>query len=233
MGCVTKGSLFHWLHWDVDKWAGSTTPVHVISASFVPGASTLFMDANFTSVIVEKNAATSDYHAFQFKFQRRFSHGLQSLASYTWSHSIDSASSEGTANVPAARIDPNVNRGSSDFDVRHWFSGALTCDIPSPDLKALSGFLSNWSVDAIFRARSDTPVDVILNRQLFGVPWSTSPNLVPRIPLYVDDPSVAGGRRFNRSAFTAPPVGQQGNLGRNSLARVPRRSVGSRAPPQV
>jgi hypothetical protein len=71
------------------------------------------------------------------------------------------------------------------------------------------------------RARSATPVDVILSRQLFGVPQANRPNLVPGIPLNVDDPSVAGGRRINRSAFSAPPIGQQGNLGRNSLRGFP------------
>lgn len=173
---------------------------------------------NFTRVVVERNAATSDYHALQLKFQRRFSHGLQSLASYTWSHSIDSASTESGFNLPAAKIDPNLNRGSSDFDVRHSFSGALTYDIPPPDLKApINSFFSDWSVDALFRARSATPVDVIMSRQLFGIPQVNRPDLVPGIPLYVNDPSVAGGKRFNRAAFSAAPLGQQGNLGRNSL----------------
>jgi len=173
---------------------------------------------NFTRVVVERNAATSDYHALQLKFQRRFSHGLQSLASYTWSHSIDSASTESGFNVPAAKITPNLNRGSSDFDVRHSFSGALTYDLPLPDSKAaITAFFSDWSVDAMFRARSATPVDVIMSRQLFGIPQVNRPDLVPGIPLYVNDPSVAGGKRINRAAFSAAPLGQQGNLGRNSL----------------
>ena len=173
---------------------------------------------NFTRVAVERNAATSDYHAFQLKFQRRFSRGLQSLASYTWSHSIDSASTESGFNVPAAKVPPNLNRGSSDFDVRNSFSGALTYDIPLPDLKApISTFLSEWSVDGMFRARSATPVDVIMSRQLFGIPQVNRPDLDPGIPLYINDPSVGGGKRINRAAFSAAPLGQQGNLGRNSL----------------
>jgi hypothetical protein len=174
---------------------------------------------NFTRVVVERNAATSDYHALQVKFQRRFSQGLQSLASYTWSHSIDSASTESGFNVPAAKINPNLNRGSSDFDVRHSFSGALTYDIPVSDFKgAIAAFFSDWSVDAMFRAQSAIPVDVIFrSRQLFGIPQVNRPDLVPGIPLYVNDPSVAGGRRINRAAFSAAPLGQQGNLGRNCL----------------
>lgn len=173
---------------------------------------------NFTRVAVERNAATSDYHALQLKFRRRFSQGLQTLASYTWSHSIDSASTESAFNVPARKIDPNVNRGSSDFDVRHSFSGALTYDIPVADFRGgIAAFFSDWSVDAMFRARSATPVDVIMSRQLFGIPQVNRPDLVPGIPLYLNDPTVAGGRRINRAAFVAPPLNEQGNLGRNSL----------------
>ena len=39
----------------------------------------------------------SDYHAFQLKLQRRLSRGLQALASYTFSHSIDSGSTDAFA----------------------------------------------------------------------------------------------------------------------------------------
>src|SRR5262249_17996538 len=44
---------------------------------------------DFEFVGVTDNTATSDYHALQVKFERHLSHGLQTLASYTWSHSID------------------------------------------------------------------------------------------------------------------------------------------------
>jgi hypothetical protein len=173
---------------------------------------------NFTRVVVGRNASTSDYHALQLKFQRRLSSGLQALGSYTLSHSIDSASTESAFNVPATKSDPNLNRGPSDFDVRHSFSGALTYDIPTRDLKMPIGlFLRDWSVDAILRARSATPVNVILSRPLVGIPQISRPDLVPGVPLYVHDPAVAGHRRFNRAAFSVPALNQQGNLGRNSL----------------
>jgi hypothetical protein len=52
------------------------------------------VNPNFQFVGVTDNSATSDYRALQVKFQRRLSHGLQALASYTFSHSIDIASTD-------------------------------------------------------------------------------------------------------------------------------------------
>jgi hypothetical protein len=44
---------------------------------------------DFQFVSVTDDTATSDYHALQLKLQRRLSRGLQALASYTFSHSIE------------------------------------------------------------------------------------------------------------------------------------------------
>jgi len=178
----------------------------------------LLGNPNFTRVTVSKNGASSDYHALQIQFHRRLSQGLQSLASYTWSHSIDNSSNEFYLTSRAVTIDPDTNRGSSDYDVRHACSAALTYDLPALESNRIAGaILHGWSVDAIFRARSATPVDIILNKSLSGLPSFNRPDLVSGVPLYIDDPSVAGGRRINRAAFTPPPPNQQGNLGRNSL----------------
>src|SRR5258708_7950284 len=47
---------------------------------------------NFAFANLVGNTAQSDYNALQVQLQRRLSRGLQGLASYTWSHSIDTAS---------------------------------------------------------------------------------------------------------------------------------------------
>ncbi|MBK7598135.1 MAG: hypothetical protein IPJ07_06250 [Acidobacteria bacterium] len=91
------------------------------------------VNPNFTGfVIVERSVATSDYHALQAQFQRRLSRGLQALASYTWSHSLDYASDNSTINGSVLKVDPRTNRGPSDFDVRHAFNMALTYNLPAP-----------------------------------------------------------------------------------------------------
>jgi hypothetical protein len=126
-------------------------------------------------------------------------------------------------NVVSAGIDPSRDRGSSDFDIRHTFSAAATYDIPRLQRnKLLRPIANSWVVDAILRVSSAPPVNPIVGgAPLFGLFGSTRPDLVPNVPLYVDDPTVAGGRRINRAAFSFPPSGQQGTLGRNALRAFP------------
>ena len=48
-----------------------------------------------------RNDADSSYQALQAQFRHRLAHGLQTLLSYTWAHSIDDASSDAYfVNVP-------------------------------------------------------------------------------------------------------------------------------------
>jgi hypothetical protein len=183
-------------------------------------------NANFTRLNVVRNGASSDYHALQAQYQRRLSRGLQALASYTWSKSLDNVSEESTLNyqAPLNRYDARLDRGPSIFDSRHQASGAVSYEIPSPfQDKFGRALLGGFAVDAIFRARTATPAPVLTNTDSFGFGVTTvsRPNLVPGSPLYIDDPGVAGGRRFNRAAFTIPPAGTQGNFGRNVLRGFP------------
>jgi hypothetical protein len=189
-------------------------------------------------VIVARNTATSDYHSLQVQFQRRLTKGLQALASYTWAHSIDIASNDSfNINTPSDRIDPRTDRGPSDFDVRHAFSGAVTYNI-APLVKngAANAIFRNWSVDSIFTARTATPVNVFytVNVPSLGARANLRPDLVEGIPVYVNDPSVPGGQRFNNTRVTIPgnpnpqigpffrpAVARQGSLGRNALRGFP------------
>jgi len=177
--------------------------------------------ANFTSFRVTRNLATSDYHSLQLQFQRRLSRHLQTLASYTWSHSFDNVSSDASLEAPIIRIDPKQERGPSDFDVRQAFSAAVTYDLPAPDKNnPLSPLLRNFSVDSTFTARTTTPVNVSSGTRSVGGTNVSRPDLGPGVPLYVSDRLVGGGRRINRAAFTVP-VGRQGTLGRNALRGFP------------
>jgi len=162
---------------------------------------------------VTLNSATSDYHALQVQYEKRLGQGLQGLASYTWSHSIDDASSNFT-------VFELLLRASSDFDIRNNFQAALTYDVPgSYSNSVLSAILKHWGVDARISARSALPVDV-LNRSVATDPATQQrrffhPILVAGQPLYVFGSQYPGGRAINFNAFTPAPAGTEGNTPRN------------------
>jgi len=188
---------------------------------------------NFSIIRLTSNAAESSYRAMQIQYARRLSHGLQAVANYTWSSAIDNASSDSLARlrvteggtgvgvtVPNVFL-PTLGRGRSDFDVRHSVTAAASYNMPAPRGNSLvNEALRDWSVDAVFRARTATPVNVVVRSDVVGqdlVLELQRPDLVPGVPLYLSDPTVAGGRRINRAAFVVPAQIRQGKLGYNAL----------------
>ena len=176
----------------------------------------------FGYVNVTRNTATSNYNALQVKFERRLSHGLQALASYAWSHSIDIASTDAFANylnTPTSVANPNVDRGDSDFDIRSSFTAGVTYNLPSPAWRSVArAALGDWSVDSFVLARTAPPVDVIGALEFGnGIALYPRPDVVPGVPLVLYGSQYPGGKILNIAAFTAPSTGQQGDFGRNVL----------------
>ncbi|MBM3815140.1 MAG: TonB-dependent receptor [Acidimicrobiia bacterium] len=191
---------------------------------------------NFPLVQVNRNSATSDYNALQLQFRQPFAHGLQALVSYTWSHSLDNASNDSTALPTFSKINISAERGSSNFDVRHVFSAAMTKDVHvRPGPAALKAVLDQWSLDAIATVRSAAPVDVLVNRDLGFGTFGFRPDLVLGSPVYLKDANAAGGRCLNNEVpagnsrqlgpFFVSPELRQGTLGRNVLRGFPAQQL--------
>jgi len=179
---------------------------------------------NFTGEFdLMRNDANSTYQALQAQFRHRLTHGLQTLLSYTWAHAIDDASSDAyPVNVRPDKSPSYQERGSSDYDVRHTFSGAVSYNIPAPGGGIWNTILGNWSTDSIVYARTAPPVNVVTGKDPFGGPLSgangaTRPDLISGVPLWIADPNVAGGKRINPAAFSIPTTPRQGDMGRNAL----------------
>jgi len=161
----------------------------------------LLTNPNFNTVFLFSNGLTSDYGAVQLQFQRKLSHGLTALASYTWSHAIDYGSNNAAL---------QYQRGNSDYDVRHSASAALSYSLPSKFRNGLaSAVFRNWGLDNRFTIRTGFPVtlrgpmtfDPATGKELYaGV------DRVPGVPVYLYGNEFPGGRAVNGSAF-APPAG--------------------------
>jgi carboxypeptidase family protein/TonB-dependent receptor-like protein len=187
---------------------------------------------DFQFVSLTSNTATSDYHALQLKFQRHLSRGLEALASYSFSHSIDIASTDSSANTvntPGAIANPNIDRGNSDFDIRHSFTAGITYDLQSPrSQKVVRSLFGGWSLDTFILARSAPPLDVVTGTVFAGgVALNPRPNVVSGVPLELFGSQYPGGKIFNGAAFSAPPKGPQGNLEQGNFGRNVLRGFGA------
>jgi hypothetical protein len=178
---------------------------------------------DFGLVEIMSNGADSSYNAIQAQYRHRLTRGVQALASYTWSHSIDDVSSDANyVNVPVAHSAAS-DRGSSDYDIRQTFSVAVSYNVPGPRGGWAKPILKDWSVNTIVYARSAPPVNVVTGKNPFpgtfvsGANSVQRPNVVPGVPFYLSNPSAPGGQIINKAAFVNPPAGQQGDLGRNAL----------------
>lgn len=176
---------------------------------------------DFPFVSLTSNTARSYYDALQLKFQRELSRGLQALASYTFSHSIDNASTDAFANylnTPGGGSYQNLDKGDSDFDIRHSFTAGVTYSIPTPGSnKFVRAALGGWSVDTFILARSAPPVDLMAAfYEAGGVAIYPRPDVNPGVPLEMFGRQYPGGKIFNSAAFSEPQ-GQQGDFGRNVL----------------
>jgi hypothetical protein len=90
-----------------------------------------------------KSGGQSNYNSLQLRAEKRLSRGLSFLASYTWAHALDIASSAdlGAQNGGDFRDHrfPNREYGNADFDIRHRLSLSYLYELPIGHGKAFLG----------------------------------------------------------------------------------------------
>jgi len=95
-----------------------------------------YLNAGFTSEIVSYQPwGWSTYHSLQTQVQRKFTNGLQFLAAWTWSHSIDNSTADFFSTVISPRRPQdfrnlNAEKGNGLLDHAHRISIQLTYDVP-------------------------------------------------------------------------------------------------------
>ncbi len=169
----------------------------------------------FSSLFAMAPIANSAYNSLQAQLNKRFSHGLQLLASYTWSKSIDTASSFENSINP---IDPSRSRSLSLFDARHRF--VLSGYWRLPDWKVSNWsrhILNGWAVSGISTLQSGFPVRITSSgdQELMGSFDFEAPGEPNQVaPFHRLDPRTSGGYYFDPASFVDGPLGQIGNAPR-------------------
>lgn len=183
------------------------------------------INPDFTQTNITSNQSSSSYNALQVQDQGYVARGLQLIASYTWAHAIDNASSDF-----GAEFSPGFApiRGNSDNDIRQVLNAALNYQVASVDANRFTRALtSGWLIANRFTAQTGYPFDVYQGTYVLpdGGQAYIRPDLVPGVALYEKNvPDVPGGWQLNPAAFrlvptdpnTGAPV-RQGTLGRNYI----------------
>jgi hypothetical protein len=196
----------------------------------VPGAGAVNNRRPFFGVrpaLADVTWAVSDglaaYHGFQFSAEKRLTHGLSGLLSYTLGHSIDTVGQSfgGGADGPLPQDPRNrrADRGNSPFDIRHRLTIAWNYALPfGKGRKWLSGgpaeyALCGWQVNGISTFQTGLPFTPTANSATVNTGTGSRPNRTGVGKL--DDPTV--DRWFDTSAFATPAQFTYGNSGRNIL----------------
>jgi outer membrane receptor protein involved in Fe transport len=180
-----------------------------------PGLGSLLMESN----------SNSNYNSLQATLNKRFSHGLQMLLSYTWSHSIDDYSGSDVSDItvtPGDLVNQQKNYGTSDFDRRQRFVASYFYNLPDA-YHGGSAFgkklLNSWSLSGIVTLQSGLPFSIYGEDTLFA---ATTGDLMPgrTVASAIKSGNVADRltEYFDTSAFVSPSAfGDFGQLGRNII----------------
>ena len=188
---------------------------------------------NVTGITYYINAFSSIYHSLQVKVEKRFSHGLQFLSTYTFSKSIDEASGSpvtgggdsNSSNFPQNPFDWSADRALSAFNVKNKFVAAFNYNLPfgrsqaigAQWNRAMDGILGGWQVNGILTVQSGLPFSVYATSNADC--GCSSGGLRADV---VGNPFPAGFHQtinqwFDPAAFSDPPLDQYGNSGRNII----------------
>ena len=164
----------------------------------------------------------SNFHSLQLKLTKRFSHGLQFLASYTYGRSLDyggsAAQGGGAVGNPQTVTNLAAGYGPSGFNINSRFVGSWNYELPFGKGRRWlsSGWTSyvfgGWELDGISTLQTGLPFTVTLANGVNNGATSW-PNRIASGVASHPDPY----QWFDPTAFVAPAPNTYGNSARGVL----------------
>jgi hypothetical protein len=180
--------------------------------------------ANASGFNYQTSGATSIFNAGQVRVTRRFATGMSGNLLYTFSKSIDDASSFNGVGGTTVQFINNLalERGLSTFDQRHKIAATWLASSPV----GVHGFMRNggwkthafsgWTLQNTLAVSSGTPLTAKVGGNLSNIggigALGGSRAQATGLPIEGSD-----GAFFNVAAFTTPVAGQFGNAGRDTI----------------
>lgn len=170
------------------------------------------------------NEFPSWYEGGSLRVDKRYSHGLSFLVSYTYSKNLDYVDNLSSGNVGGQPTSNptryQAEKGPAGFDIRHVLVMSNSWVIPGKTGHRITdAVVSGWSVSNVFSFHSGLPFSAFLgsdNENIGSVGGRSVefPNLTGE-PTAIANPSP--NQWFNTKAFAIPALYTVGNAGRNIL----------------
>lgn len=173
----------HLLTWHTINQAGLATPSNPIGGETTTTLTNLqarvpYQGFSAGSMFDIRSNGIAWYNALQASLTKRFSHGLQFLASYTFARDLanvfESTISPNGGQVYGNNNDPRSNYGPDAFVRPHRFVLSGVYELPGPrNHRSLAGqFLANWKLAGVLTLQSGHLLPLINNTgtNAFGIP---------------------------------------------------------------
>jgi hypothetical protein len=180
---------------------------------------------NASGFIYETDTGNSTYEAGQVRLTRRMTRGISAVVLYTYSKAIDDASGftgGGSGSVVQNIYDLSAERGLSSTDQRNRVSiqSVITSPVGIHGLWRNGGWktkaLTGWLLNPNLSIASGLPHTAGLGGSYAN---STTSGVRTSYRAEATGDSILGGGSpyFNEGAFEAPPAGQYGNAGVDTI----------------
>jgi hypothetical protein len=177
----------------------------------------------------ETSDASSILHSGAIRTRRRLGRGLSLGGTYQFSKSIDNASSVsgggGGGTLAQDAFNLRAERGLSSFDQPHRLNLDYNFELPFGTNKRflsensfLKTLFGDWQFNGSWNIASGNPATARVLGSYADVARGSNGSLranATGLPVRMSDPGIPAW--FNTAAFTLPPTGQFGNVGRNTI----------------
>jgi len=121
------------------------------------------INPNYGNISFRTNCCDSNYHGLQTTLRKRFTSGVEFNANYTYSKAMDDVSDAfttknvGGAAYPTDSMNPHLDYGPADFNVKHRIVGSFVYDLP---FAKSNRWIGGWNVSGIVSWQSGSDFSV-------------------------------------------------------------------------
>jgi hypothetical protein len=183
---------------------------------------------NVQAFIWESSGSTSILHALSVRVRKRLSSGVSGGVTYTWSKSMDDASSVSGSGGSVAQNDRDLHAewSRSSFDQRHRVTADVGWELPFGANRKwltsegiLHAIVGDWLVNGTVAYASGTPLTARIAGAASDILRGVNGTLradYNGAAIALSNPTLA--QFFNTAAFSVPASGTFGNSGRNLMS---------------